>query len=454
MTTGVDRRGARRRRAVPQDVVTVHIRDNVFDAAIAERRAGHDGALGQRRAQHAQRHARRTAAAFGSRRSEARPVVRAHVRRRRHVRVLLHAPRHADRAASTRELGIGDDAAAHAGAAGRWRATRRHRVPRVGPHDPRPRATRRPSRPASTRPAPGDLVLVSPGVYRESVTVDDRRHRDPRRRSQPHHPRRRVQARQRRDRRRRRRRRGREHDRAQLHRERLLLDRRARLPRLVPHRVPQRRLRRLRVRLAVRAVRPLVRVGQPRRRLLHRPVQPVPRGHHRRRRPSTTSSATRARTRRATCHRELGVVATTAPASCPTASTARSSRPRVTATIAGNSVEDNGDADATTGNEGFDAAVRRWASWSSAARGTWSRRTASWTTPRSASRSRRRRARRQLYVSTGNQVTTTWCSVRASPTSGSSRATPTTELLLGQHVHDVGARRHRTGDAVHRRRHR
>ena len=50
---------------------------------------------------------------------------------------------------------------------------------------------------------------------------------------------------------------------------------------LVPHRVPQRRLRHLRVRLAVRAVRPLVRVGQPRLRLLHRAVQPVSRGHQR-----------------------------------------------------------------------------------------------------------------------------------------------------------------------------
>ena len=57
---------------------------------------------------------------------------------------------------------------------------------------------------------------------------------------------------------------------AELHRERVLLERRARLPRLVPHRVPQRRLRHLRVRLAVGAVRPLVRVGQPRLRLLHR----------------------------------------------------------------------------------------------------------------------------------------------------------------------------------------
>ena len=63
--------------------------------------------------------------------------------------------------------------------------------------------------------------------------------------------------------------------------QRLLLDRREGLPRLVSHRDPQRRLRHLRVRLDLRPVRPRLRRGQPRRGLLHRPVLPVPRGDHR-----------------------------------------------------------------------------------------------------------------------------------------------------------------------------
>ena len=105
---------------------------------------------------------------------------------------------------------------------------------------------------------PGSLVLVSPGVYKEAVTVttpnivirglDRTRHR----------ARRRVRARQRHQGARRRRR-GREHDRARLQAQRLLLDRRQGLPRLVPHRDPQRRLRHLRVRLDVRPVRPRLR---------------------------------------------------------------------------------------------------------------------------------------------------------------------------------------------------
>ena len=48
-----------------------------------------------------------------------------------------------------------------------------------------------------------------------------------------------------------------------------------RLPRLVPHRLPQRRLRHLRVRLGARASSTTARLGQPRRRLLHRRVLPV-----------------------------------------------------------------------------------------------------------------------------------------------------------------------------------
>ena len=58
-----------------------------------------------------------------------------------------------------------------------------------------------------------------------------------------------------------------------LHLQRLLLDRGRRL--CVPHRLPQRRLRRLCLRLGPRPVRALVCGGQPGRRLLHRPVLPV-----------------------------------------------------------------------------------------------------------------------------------------------------------------------------------
>ena len=78
------------------------------------------------------------------------------------------------------------------------------------------------------RAKPGDLVLVSPGVYtRASPSATNGivlRGVEP----QQHDPRRRVQARQRREGRRRRRRGGREPHRPELHRERLLLDRRAR----------------------------------------------------------------------------------------------------------------------------------------------------------------------------------------------------------------------------------
>ena len=97
---------------------------------------------------------------------------------------------------------------------------------------------------------------------------------------------------------------------------------------VVPHRVPQRRLRRLRVRLAVGPVRPLVRVGEPRFRLLHRSVQSVPRGDHRRDRRVQPTRATRGRTRAVISSSCARSGATTAPASCRTASTAKRSRRR------------------------------------------------------------------------------------------------------------------------------
>ena len=130
--------------------------------------------------------------------------------------------------------------------------------------------------------APGDLVLVAPGTYQEAVDRRDRRAHDPRPRPQRGHPRRQLRARQRHPRRSARRRGHREHDRPQLHEERLLLDRGRGLPGLVPDRLPQRRLRHLRLRLDQGPDRARLRLGQPRRRLLHRPVLSLRRRHRRR----------------------------------------------------------------------------------------------------------------------------------------------------------------------------
>ena len=197
------------------------------------------------------------------------------------VRVLLHDPRHSGRGAARRahrrQGGRGGTGGCRSAAASAPAPT----IPASG------RTIRVPSdardHPAGRRPdAPGRSRAGGTGCLPRERDRRDRRHRAARRRSQPHHPRRAVQARERREGRRRRWCGDREHDRAQLHRERVLLDRRARLPRLVPHRVPQRRLRHVRVRLAVGSVRQLLRVGQSRRGLLHRAVRSVPRAHHRR----------------------------------------------------------------------------------------------------------------------------------------------------------------------------
>ena len=128
---------------------------------------------------------------------------------------------------------------------------------------------------------PGDLILIEPGTYEEAVDVETE---DLTIRGLDRNEvvldggfelenGIRVLGR---------RRRRREHDRPELHDQRLLLDRHRRLPRLVPHRLPQRRLRRLRLRLHQRPVRAQLRVGQPRRRLLHRPVLPLRRRDRRR----------------------------------------------------------------------------------------------------------------------------------------------------------------------------
>ena len=225
---------------------------------------------------------RRRGRVLRQRQPEARPLVRAHVRRCRDVRVLLHAARHADQRPARRArrrrrrdghagraiVGASDAAAPTFEASGRT-----IRVP----------ADAETIQAAVDRAKKGDLVLVSPGVYKESVTIGT--------------------------------------DGIVLRgvdRNRTILDGEFKRANgvfvvgadgvavenltarnftengffwngvlgyrgFVPHRVPQRRLRRLRVRLPVRTLRPLVRVGQPRLRLLHRPVQPVPRRDHRRR---------------------------------------------------------------------------------------------------------------------------------------------------------------------------
>ena len=156
-------RARRRRRSV-----TVHIRDNTFSPANLDVEAGHDGAVGQRRPQQPQRH----------------PVDREAVRQREpEARASRTCARFADagtfayyctlhgtpdeRPARRRSASATPRAATPADA-GRRRATRRHRVRGVG------RTIRVPARreddpgAVSTVRSPGDLVLVSPGVYQES----------------------------------------------------------------------------------------------------------------------------------------------------------------------------------------------------------------------------------------------------------------------------------------------
>ena len=144
-------------------------------------------------------------------------------------------------------------AGADPGAPGRADDRRGGRGGAAGRHDPRrPRHLRR-RRHGAADEAPPD---------------------DPRRRSQRSRARRPLPAAQR-DRRARRRRRDREHVRAQLPPERLLLGGRARLPRLVPDRVERVRLRDLRRGQRRRHDRPRLRVGRRRRRLLRRRVLAV-----------------------------------------------------------------------------------------------------------------------------------------------------------------------------------
>ena len=430
--------------ARPRDVVTVHIRDNVFAPANLDVEPGTTVRwVNEGRNRHnvtPEPGARSAAANLKPGKSYVRTFADAG-----RVRVLLHAPRHADERPARRARGR-RRRGRRPGAVGRWRATRRADVRGVGPHDPRARATRRRSRPASTSAKPGDLVLVSPGVYQEAVTVatDGIVIRG-------------------------------------VDRNSTILDGEFKRDNgvnvvgadgvavenltarnytengffwtgvlgyrgLVPHRVPQRRLRHLRVRLAVRAVRPLVRVGQPRLRLLHRPVQSVPRGHHRRR--------VRVQPARLLGH-ELGgdlfivnsVWRDNRTGIVPNSLDGRGARRRrATATIAGNVVDDNGSADAAIGRRG--ASTSRFGVGIVIVgrdRRTSSRRTASTATPRSwASRSRPSPGsagsvlrRRPATRCTDNMVQGSGLADLAR----SSRARRRRQLLRRQHVHHVGARR-------------
>ena len=178
---------------------------------------------------------------------------------------------------------------------------------RPAPRSPFPPTTRR-SRPPSTPPRPATSSWSSPGTYHEAVNVTTDEPHDPRARPQRGDPRRRASS----------------STTAsacsaptaspienmtamQLHRQRLLLDRRRRLPRLVPHAVPHRRLRHLRLRLDARPARPLLRRRQPRRRLLHRPVLPVRRRDRRRRLGAQRPRLLRHQLRRQPADRQLDV---------------------------------------------------------------------------------------------------------------------------------------------------
>ena len=194
-------------------------------------RTGHDGALGQRRPQHAQRDPG-VGQGVRERQPQAGEVVRPHLRGRRRVRLLLHAARHA-----------------HQGSARAARGRRRHHAHADHPCGRRRRDSSRLQGLGPDHPGPGRFE-DHPGRGRQSQARrsrarvagglpgvghgHDRRRRDPGRRSQPDHPRRAVPPGERRVRRRRRRCGGGEHDGAELHRERVLLERRARLPRVVP----------------------------------------------------------------------------------------------------------------------------------------------------------------------------------------------------------------------------
>ena len=208
------------------DVVTVHIRDNMFVPASRDDRPGHDRAVGERRAQHAQRHRRAPRAAASGARNLKPGKSYAHTfdgaGTFAYYCTLHGAPDERPARRARRSATPSQPTPLPS-------VVRRSHEPsfdRVGSHHPGARRRQDDPGGPSTAPRPGDLVLVSPGVYHESVTVATDgivlRGVD-RNRTILDGEFRRAQ---RRERRRRRRRRDREPHRAQLHRERVLLDRR------------------------------------------------------------------------------------------------------------------------------------------------------------------------------------------------------------------------------------
>ena len=221
---------ASRRPRVRRDVGghRAHPRQRVRPAALAHRHRARRCVGSTRAATVTTSRRTRGSRALRQRNLRARAVVRVHVRRRRRLRVLLHVPRRAGQGAARRPV-VGDDVAATPAAAGRRRAMRPRRRSRASGRTIRVPGRRRdhPGRP-STAPRPATWCSC-----RRASTTRASRSRPTGivlrgRRPQPHHPRRRVHARERREGRRRRRRRDREPHRPQLHRERVLLDRRAR----------------------------------------------------------------------------------------------------------------------------------------------------------------------------------------------------------------------------------
>ena len=105
--------------------------------------------------------------------------------------------------------------------------------------------------------------------------------------------------------------------------------------------LPQRRLRHLRLRLDQRPDRAQLRVGQPRRRLLHRPVLPVRRRDRRRGRRVQRPRLLGHQLGRRPAHRQLDVPRTTGPASCPTRGSYELCYPERETTIVGNLVYSN-----------------------------------------------------------------------------------------------------------------
>ncbi len=262
---------------------------------------GRDGRVDERGPQPAQRHGRRRRVRLGG--SGVRRGVRRDVRDRGRLPVLLLDPRFAR---------CRDDRPG----AGRGRADPGDRLGRrTGSRDATLAPRRRDPCAAGRADDPGCGGRGRAGRHRRDLARrlrggggrDDAVPHDPGSGSQRGDPGGRVHARQRDRGDRGRRRDDREHDRPPLPRERVPVVERVRLPRVVPDGVQRRRLRAVRLRLAVRAVRPLVRERASRLRLLHRPVLPVSRRDHRRARREQRRGVLGHERRRRPVRRELRV---------------------------------------------------------------------------------------------------------------------------------------------------